>query len=167
MAEELAEDSVVMREAKIAPGGPVHAALTARADVMAMTEAVHGAALTPADPGGLSHGLRAALAARISRIHAQEGLAAHYDAMLAKAAPEEEVVRLADPAASADDPWLAAILAYTDRVAAAPREAGAGDIEAMRAAGVADADMVRLSELIAFLAYQLRLVAGLKLMQGA
>ena len=37
---------------------------------------------------------------------------------------------------------------------------------ALKAAGTTDADIVRLCELNAFLAYQLRLVAGLKLMTG-
>jgi uncharacterized protein YciW len=34
----------------------------------------------------------------------------------------------------------------------------------LQSAGIADADIVRLSELIAFVSYQIRLVAGLRLM---
>ena len=40
------------------------------------------------------------------------------------------------------------------------------DIADLQAAGVADADIVRLAELNAFLAYQIRVIAGLRLMQG-
>ena len=40
-------------------------------------------------------------------------------------------------------------------------------LDALKSAGIADADIVRLAELNAFLAYQIRLIAGLKLMQGA
>ena len=38
------------------------------------------------------------------------------------------------------------------------------DISALRSAGISEEDIVRLSELIAFVSYQIRLVAGLKLM---
>jgi uncharacterized protein YciW len=54
-----------------------------------------------------------------------------------------------------------------DKVAAHTREVEAGDIAGLQAAGVADADIVRLAELNAFLAYQVRLIAGLRLMRGA
>ena len=53
-----------------------------------------------------------------------------------------------------------------DLVTLGPKDAVAGDIQALRAAGLAEADIVRLSELIAFLAYELRLVAGLRLLGG-
>ena len=39
-------------------------------------------------------------------------------------------------------------------------------LQALKSAGICDADIVRLAELTAFLAYQLRVVAGLKLMQA-
>ena len=39
------------------------------------------------------------------------------------------------------------------------------DIAALKAAGVGEADIVRLSELAAFVNYQLRVVAGLKLLK--
>ncbi|GAB5374855.1 MAG: hypothetical protein AcusKO_13170 [Acuticoccus sp.] len=167
MASEKAGDGVVIRQAGVPAGGALHAALDARADVMAMTEDVHTAALTPADPGGLSHAERAALAARIARIHADEALAAHYLALpAAAAAPTDLLATVADPAAMPADARLAALCAFTDRVARDPRNATAADIEALKTAGIADDDIVRLAELNAFLAYQIRLIAGLKLVGG-
>lgn len=167
MTDQAAGDGVVMRLSGVPAEGPLHAALAARSDVLAMTEAVHDAALTPADPGGLCYGTRAALAVRISRIHAAGSLAAHYGAMLAAAGADAAVAALADPGVMPAEPRLAALARYTDRVAREPRAATAGDIEALQAAGIADADIVRLSELNAFLAYQIRLIAGLELMRGA
>ena len=41
------------------------------------------------------------------------------------------------------------------------------DISKLQAVGVSDADIVRLCELIAFVAYQVRVAAGLRLMNGA
>ena len=37
----------------------------------------------------------------------------------------------------------------------------------LQGAGISDADIVRLCELNAFLAYQFRLIAGLRLLSGA
>ena len=42
----------------------------------------------------------------------------------------------------------------------------AADVSDLQRAGISDADIVRLAELVAFMAYQLRLVAGLRLMAG-
>jgi uncharacterized protein YciW len=47
----------------------------------------------------------------------------------------------------------------------APREATRQDIEALKVVGLSEADIVRLSELAAFVNYQLRVVAGLKLLK--
>lgn len=49
----------------------------------------------------------------------------------------------------------------------APRTATKDDIQTLYEAGVSDADIVRLAELAAFLGYQARLVAGLRLMEVA
>ena len=53
-----------------------------------------------------------------------------------------------------------------DKVAAHTRDIAADDIAALQDAGVTDADIVRLCELNAFLAYQIRVVSGLQLMTG-
>lgn len=167
MTSEKAGDGVVIRQAGVAAEGPLREALDARADVIAMTEAVHDAALTPRDPGGLSHAERAVLAARIATINADGSLASHYLGLAEKAGAPADLKALADPTKHSADTRLAALLAYTDRVAREPRETTAADIEALQAAGISDPDIVRLSELNAFLAYQIRLVAGLKLMEAA
>ena len=161
------DDDVIMRLAGIAPEGAVAAALSARADVVAMTRQAAAAALLPEEPGGLSHGERAALAVRVARLHEEAGLAQHYARLLAQAGAGRATAALADPAfKGGGDARLAALIAYTDLVSLAPKDTVAGDIAALKAAGIDDADIVRLAELTAFLAYQLRVVAGLRLMQA-
>lgn len=166
MADEVTGDALVARLGGVPASGALADALESRADVMAMTGKVHDAALVPADPGGLSHAERAALAARVSRLNAEEALATHYEALMEAASPGADVRAIADPAAAPADPRLAALALYTDRVTREPRAATEADIEALKAAGIADADIVRLAELNAFLAYQIRVIAGLKLMAG-
>jgi uncharacterized protein YciW len=163
---DIAEDDVVARQAGIGRDSPSYDALLSRADVMALTQATHEAALRPRDPGGFSHAERAALATRIARLNRDESLAAHYAEMMRRAGADAEAERLADPDFSGGtDRRISAVLAYTDLVAVSPRDTRAADIEALKAAGIADADIVRLSELNAFLAYQIRLIAGLRLMK--
>ena len=67
----------------------------------------------------------------------------------------------------ADNARLKAILRHTDLVTCSPKDAVAGDIATLKAAGIKEEDIVRLSELIAFVNYQVRVVAGLRLMAAA
>lgn len=159
-------DDVVRTQAGIDAGSPLNAVLETRLDVLEMTQATHDAALQPNDPGGISHAGRAALAARIARLHKEPGLVAHYEGLMQQAHASATISRLADPAFKGEgDTKLAAVLAFTDRVTQTPKDTVAGDITALQKAGVSDADIVRLAELNAFLAYQIRLIAGLRLMK--
>ncbi len=159
------DNDVVTEQAGMLPGDAAHEALAARAEIVAMTQATHDAALKPSDPGGLSHAERAALASRIAGLNADPGLATHYAALMREASASAEVERIADPAFKGSG-RIGALIAYTDLASTTPRDAGPGDIEALKQAGIGDADIVRLAELNAFLAYQMRLIAGLKLMRS-
>lgn len=124
-----------------------------------MTEAAEAAVLTPREPGAWSHTLRAALAARMAQIHCLPDIAERHR-RTAGADPAAAVVDLAEDGAVQG---VAAAVAFMDRVAGAPRDVTADDIVKLQAAGIEDADIVRLAELNAFLAFQYRLIAGLRL----
>ncbi|WP_019937792.1 CMD domain-containing protein [Bordetella sp. FB-8] len=159
-------NDVVRTQAGIDAQSPLSAVLDTRADVLQMTQATHDAALKPGDPGGISHAGRAALAARIAKLHNESGLVAHYEDLMRQARASAAISRLADPAFNGEgDAQLTAVLAFTDIVTQAPKETTADDIARLQQAGVSDADIVRLAELNAFLAYQIRLIAGLRLMK--
>ena len=124
----------------------------------------HDAVVQPKEPGGLSHGERAALAERITRLNRDEELAEHYHTCLTDAGAEGELLAIADPNRSVDaGERMNAIVRFTDLVTVRPREATKSDLEALKTAGMAEADIVRLTELVAFVNYQLRVVAGFKL----
>ena len=151
--------------AGLTPDQAATKALDLRADVLEMTEATEAAVLRPEDPGGFSHGVRAALAVRIARLNQCEALSGVYRDALRHSQADEATVALADPAFDGgDDGLLRAVLAFTDRVATSPKDATAEDIDSLREAGVAEPDIVRLSQLNAFLAYEIRLIEGLRLM---
>ena len=124
-----------------------------RATLMAATEANAQAVFAPRDPGGLSVAARLAFAERIAELNGDASLAAHYHARQA--------------AAPGEDGRLEAMRRHVELVTAAPRQATQADITALPQAGVADSDIVRLSQLIAFVNYQVRLLAGLRLIGGA
>jgi uncharacterized protein YciW len=167
MTQSAAKD-LVTRLAGISAGTAAHDALAGRADVMAMTQETHDAALIPADPGGLSHAVRAALAARVALLSGEESLAGHYRELLAAAPEEAGACDLADPTFKGEAGTRhGAMIAYTDLATVHPKDADGSDIDALKAAGISDADIVRLAELNAFLAYQTRLIVGLKLLRGA
>ena len=139
------------------------AALSGRDDILTMTQQAHDAALTPDEPGGLSHGERAALCCRMARLNREEGLAAHFLALMAGVSAA--TAQLADPGFDGgDDARLGAILRHTDLVTTDAKSVVTGDIAALKDAGVSEDDIVRLSELVAFISYQIRLTIGLRLM---
>ncbi|MBQ12158.1 MAG: hypothetical protein CMJ45_11490 [Planctomyces sp.] len=157
--------SVVAEAAGISANHPLASVLAGRDEVMQLTQASHDAALKPEPPGGLSHSERAALACRMARLNDEGILAKHYEAMI----PEgSEPLFMADPVfIGGDDNRAKAILRHTDLVTTNPKQASESDISALRSAGIPEPDIVRLSELIAFVGYQVRVVKGLRLMAEA
>ena len=79
-----------------------------------------------------------------------------------------EPLFIADPAfIGGEENRVKAILRHTDLVTVDPKEAAQDDISALKSAGITEPDIVRLSELIAFVGYQVRVVKGLRLMAEA
>jgi uncharacterized protein YciW len=151
-------------------GGPddrLKQLLVRRADLMALTEASRKAVLTPVEPGGLSHALRALIAVRASERLGDTRMKDHYYDHFTQCEDFYDLVGLVEPDVRSDDARLQAILDHADMLTCRPRTATKSDIEKLSAAGVSDADIVRLAELAAFLGYQARLVAGLRLMELA
>ncbi len=156
-------DTVLVRAAGIPPGHPLAGVLSGRSNIIELTEKSHDAAIQPEPPGGLTHSERAALACRMARLNLDSELASHYETLIETG---DEII--ADPSFDgADHARLKAIIRHTDLVTRSPKDAVAGDITALKAAGIPVEDIVRLSELIAFVNYQVRVAAGLRIMAAA
>ncbi|HTV70370.1 MAG TPA: hypothetical protein VMF90_17720 [Rhizobiaceae bacterium] len=158
-------NDIVFRLAGIDPGSHLAEVVAKRADIFELTEKTHDAALTPAEPGGLSHGLRAAIACRIARLNGDQAFVDHFEGLLDGARASSDERKLSDIGFKGSDDRSRSLIRHADMVAANPRAATGADIEALRQAGVAEPDIVRLSELVAFVSYQIRVVAGLRLMR--
>ena len=100
----------------------------------------------------------------MARLNEEAPLAAHFESMIG----DSNATRIADIAFDGgDDERLCALLRHTDLVTTDTKSVVAADIAALVSAGVSEDDIVRLSELVAFVNYQVRLTIGLRLMGDA
>lgn len=154
--------TTVIKLGAASAGDALLSALDGRRSILLMTQAAEDAVLRPADTGAWPVALRVALAARIAAINGMPELAQHYSQMDASA----EYRDMANPDNDGHSLDLSHVIAYMDNVAACPRDTKVDDVRALQQAGVTDADIVRLTELNAFMAYQVRLVSALALMDA-
>ena len=147
------DDDVIDRAAGLAPGDALHTARRFRAKVVEATQASHDALL--GEPvQGLSTADRLRVAAHVCSIAGATSLGRHYEARLAS-----------DPGRDAStSPALPAMLRFAAALTTDPRRGDRAAIDALRDAGLGDAAVVALAQLVAFLSYQLRVVAGLRAM---
>jgi len=154
-------DLTILNQAGVTPDSALSRVVSTRGNIIGMTQTAENAVLRPKEVGAFPHDLRAALAARVARLAGDEALATYY------AADAEQYAALSEPGEpGAKHKELAAVLTFVDKVANQTRDAAAADISGLQAAGIADADIVRLCELVAFLAFQIRVISGLRLMNG-
>ncbi len=139
-----------------------------RDKVAAATQGSYDALFDPALPG-LSQADRLLVALYATRITPSPLLAAHYRARAVEAGAAAADIAVAESGKPADaaNPRLAAVLEYTRKLIEKPVEGDEAALKTLPAAGVSTPAVVTLSQLIAFLSYQTRLVAGLVAMKAA
>ncbi|MDB5914441.1 MAG: carboxymuconolactone decarboxylase, partial [Ramlibacter sp.] len=130
-------------------GDAAHTLRHQRDKVVAATQGSYEAVFDPALPGlGLAERLQAAHT--VADLSGGAALAAHYAKRLAT---------LPAPAAS---PQLDAVLEFARTLAVRPVEGDRESLLRLSQAGLSPADVVTLAQLIALVAYQVRVVAGLQ-----
>ena len=147
-------NDVIDRAAGLAPGDPLHAARRFRAKVVEATQASHDALLHDPVPG-LSSEDRLRVAARVCTVAGATTLLQHYETLIANAADSGAL----------PSPALPAMLRFAATLTTDPRQGDRAALEPLKAAGLGDAAIVALAQLVAFLSYQLRVVAGLRAMR--
>lgn len=140
----------------ITPESPLGRLRVQRPDIRRHTQGSYDVLLHPADPGGLSLAERALIALRVAEQAGHAGLAAHYRALL-----QQRDTKFA----SAPSPRLRRILDHVALVAGTPGKATRAHIEALERVGLNARDIVALSQLIAFVSYQVRAAFGLALLK--
>jgi uncharacterized protein YciW len=152
-ARQNAESDVIDLAAGLAPGMSLHAARRFRATAIMATQVSHDALLREPVPG-LSTADRLRVAVHCCEVTGAGELAAHYRALLHAT---EEAQAVAPSAA------LPAMLQWAALLSTDPRRSDKAALLALKP-GLDDAAIVALAQLVAFLSYQTRVVAGLKAM---
>ncbi len=146
----------------IDPDSPLRALREQRAAIRRHGQGAYAELVIPADPGGVTPAERAALALRVALTERHAGLAAHYRVILERVGTPAELAAAQRFPLDAGGDRLAALLRYADLVAAAPERCGQADIDALGAHGLSARDVVAVTQLAAFVPYQVRLLAGLR-----
>jgi CMD domain protein len=153
----------------IEPGSALAELRAQRPEAREHTEGSYREIFAPDDPGGVPLLERFAIALRVAAIHRQPELVAHYGGRLRAAADEAPLAAAPIPAAeliaegTVSDSRLAAVLRHAKLLATGPAAATPDDLERLRRAGLGVDEIVIVSQTIAFVSYQARLVAGLAL----
>lgn len=153
----------------LAPGQTLHAVRHARAKVVAATQASHDGLLSPA-VAGISVAERAAAALLACQLSHAPALAGHYQAVLQQQGAEGSAWAAAITAGhwqSGLPSRLVTILGYTAKLIERPIDGDRAAVQALVQAGLSTPAIVALAQLIAFVSYQVRLVAGLQAMAAA
>lgn len=148
---------VIDQAVPLASGHPLHALRRERPKIVDATQGSYEA-MFAAGVQGISVVERLAVALHASQLSRAAQLAAHYRQRL--------VDEGADPQAllSAPGPRLETILDFTGKLIARPLDGDKTSVEALLAVGLSTPAIVALGQLIAFLSYQVRVVAGLQAM---
>ena len=131
--------------AAIAPGGRLDGLRALRPDVRTATQGYEEAIFN--GESGLSSGERHAVAMHVAELNGEAVMATHHRAR------------------SGESERLPILLAHAEMLTLRPDQATPEAIQALLATGLAPRDVVMLSQLIAHVNYETRLLAGLRLLE--
>ena len=118
-------------------------------EVRARTQSCYLALFNPPTSSGLSLHERLAPALRVAELHEIESLAAHYRGRIRNETPDAEA-----------SGRVIAMLRHAELVTRYPAKAVQRDLVKLAALGLAPPDIVTLSQIIAFVAYQARVLVA-------
>ena len=139
----------------------------ARPDVVTHLQGSDDVMFSPADDGGLTRAERAAAALRIAELLRDDVLVTHYRARLAARDPSGALAKTVEGGARLTDARWDAIIAHVDLVTRGPGSATRADIDELTAVGLSSHAIVSLSQLVSYVNFQSRVLAGLRMLKGA
>lgn len=156
---------IINQLAGIADGAPLGVLRASRDVTYNAARGSYQALLEPDDPGGLSRFERDAVAYRIALLEKSEPVIAHHRERLLNAratgAQLAAIERFPDGGGELDS-HLAAALTHADLLTTSPKSATREALVALEATGFSTRDIVSLSQLIAFISFEVRLLAALR-----
>ncbi|MGI8857650.1 MAG: CMD domain protein [Thermomicrobiales bacterium] len=157
---------IINELAGIAPDSPVGKLRAQRPEVVRAAQGSYRALLEPDDPAGVSRREREMIALRVALLTPSPALAAwHRDRLRDLGATDADLAAIAQfPDGAGLSPRETAILRYTDRLTREPNTARPEHIADIKAAGLSPRDIVTIAQLIAYMSFAVRLLAGLRLL---
>lgn len=154
--------------AGLAPGSPVFDLRSKRSEIAQHIQGSYDALLEPADFGGVSAVERGLVALRSALPTGSTPVANHYRAYLAHYHAPTDVVAAAsaDVLAAPLSPRQIAILRHVDLLTNEPVAATPAHLAELQARGLSTPDIVTISQLIAFVSFQVRVLTGLQILGG-
>lgn len=147
------------RASGLAEGGAVFALRAQRPEFLDGAEDCRQAVLGPENDLGLSPALRAAIARRVALTANNERLLALYPVV------EDGALAELSRGETPTDPLLKAIAAHSDMIAANPGDSTRASLDGLLSAGLCVPQVIALSELLAFVCFQIRVAHGLSLLE--
>lgn len=183
-------EDIIDQLAGIAPGSKLDAIRAHRSEARKHAQASYDSLFRPRSIGGVSADERHTIASFVASLHGEPRTDAFYAAKLPsglRAAVASEVTsarskgpygrfpkgplsaedapgptwKVSDAGRKALGPRLAAALEHTHMLVLHPRDAAPPSLQSLLDAGWSTTDIVTISQLVSFLSYQIRVIAGL------
>lgn len=160
---------VMNQLAGLSPDAKIAGVRALRPDVVRHTQGSYDTLLTPKAPAGLTRLERAQVALRVAHLNASPALVAHYRQQLLELSTSADMIAMIeqDEQRTALDTRTAAILRHADLVTHTPGHATQVDLRELQSDGLSSEEIVTLSQLIAFLSYQVRVLAVVSVLGDA
>lgn len=165
-AVESAAPDLLDRLAGIQPGSSVALLRGQRPEIARYIQANYDALLEPENEAGVSRIERGLIALRVAILEESAPLVEHYRSYLAGQNAPAEIVAAAESAIldAPLSPRQKALLEHVDLLTKEPRAATPEHLARLKRQGLSDANIVTISQLIAFLSFQVRVLEGLRLL---
>ena len=150
----------------ISNSSPVGALRQQRAEIAGFIQGSYDALLEPQDEAGVSRAERGLVALRVAALDESAPLIQHYRAYLQREKVGADVLAAteATPLGAPLSPRQQALLVHVDRLTLEPAAATPEHLALLKQHGLSDANIVTISQLIAFLSFQVRAIVGLQLL---
>ena len=155
--------------AGIDPASPIGELRSNRVETYRFAQGSYLALLEPPDPAGVSRLERDAIGLRVATLERSQVLIDfHSERLAALGTTQSLIAAVVDfPEGFEGDDRLRAILKHVDLLTCSSRNGSPGAIANLKAAGLTNQDIVTVSQLIAYLSYEIRVIATLNALKGA
>ena len=167
MTESQSQD-IITRLAGISAESPLGMLRAERPDVQRAAQASFEEIFETGNFDQLSQVEREASALKTAALHADAGLRVFYRSRLKALGVDDALIAAVEGTAETVElpARLAAVLEHVELVTTSPRRSKRENLRKLEAAGLSHAAIVTLSQLVSFLAFQIRVIAGLKLLEN-